>query len=61
MTSGMYIGGKSLPGSGDQVSLIDPATGLPGATFTQTFDQTGSFPYHCEPHPSMTGTVIVEE
>ena len=35
MTSGMHIGGKSLPGSGDQVSLIDPATGLPGATFMQ--------------------------
>ncbi len=32
----------------------------PGATFSLTFDQTGSFPYHCEPHPFMTGTVAVE-
>ncbi len=29
-------------------------------TFTQTFDQVGSFPYHCAPHPFMKGTVIVE-
>jgi plastocyanin len=39
----------------------DSPTLAPGASFTQTFDQTGSFPYHCEPHPSMTGRVIVEE
>jgi plastocyanin len=32
----------------------------PGATFSHTFDQAGSFPYHCEPHPFMTGTVVVE-
>ena len=32
----------------------------PGTTFSHTFDQTGSFPYHCEPHPFMTGTVVVE-
>ncbi len=32
----------------------------PGTTFSHTFDQVGSFPYHCEPHPFMTGTVVVE-
>ena len=32
----------------------------PGATFTQTFATAGSFPYHCTPHPGMTGTVTVE-
>jgi plastocyanin len=31
----------------------------PGETFAQTFDQAGSFAYHCEPHPFMTGTVVV--
>ena len=31
----------------------------PGATFTQDFATSGSFPFHCEPHPSMTGTVTV--
>jgi plastocyanin len=32
----------------------------PGDGFTQTFSTVGEFPYHCEPHPFMTGRVIVE-
>jgi plastocyanin len=32
----------------------------PGNGFTQTFATTGQFSYHCEPHPFMTGRVIVE-
>lgn len=32
----------------------------PGDAFTQTFDAVGDFAYHCEPHPFMTGRVIVE-
>lgn len=32
----------------------------PGATFGFTFTQAGTFPYHCEPHPFMQGSVIVE-
>ena len=32
----------------------------PGAVWSRRFDGAGSFPYHCEPHPSMTGTVAVE-
>jgi plastocyanin len=32
----------------------------PGDAFTQTFEVVGEFPYHCEPHPFMTGRVIVE-
>lgn len=32
----------------------------PGATYTREFAETGSFPYHCEPHPFMKGTVVVE-
>lgn len=31
-----------------------------GASYSYTFDQTGSFPYHCSIHPSMTATVIVK-
>lgn len=31
-----------------------------GDYFTYTFDQTGEYPYHCEPHPFMRGVVIVE-
>jgi plastocyanin len=32
----------------------------PGATFTWTFSQPGSFPYACQLHPQMQGTVIAE-
>jgi plastocyanin len=32
----------------------------PGDGFTQTFSAAGEFPYFCEPHPFMTGRVIVE-
>ncbi len=32
----------------------------PGDAFTRTFTAPGEFPYHCEPHPFMTGRVIVE-
>ncbi len=32
----------------------------PGDVFTQTFSAGGEFTYHCEPHPFMTGRVIVE-
>jgi hypothetical protein len=31
----------------------------PGAVFTRTFDEIGSFDYSCVVHPSMTGTVTV--
>ena len=31
----------------------------PGETFTREFDAPGSFPFHCEPHPFMTGAVTV--
>jgi plastocyanin len=30
-----------------------------GESYSYTFNQTGSYPYHCTVHPSMTGTVIV--
>ena len=32
----------------------------PGDAFTQTFNAAGEFAYHCEPHPFMTGRVVVE-
>lgn len=32
----------------------------PSETFAFTFTQAGTFPYHCEPHPFMQATVIVE-
>lgn len=32
----------------------------PGATFTREFAAAGSFPYHCDPHPGMTGSITVQ-
>lgn len=32
-----------------------------GQLYTHTFTQPGRYPYHCTPHPQMTGVVIVEE
>lgn len=34
---------------------------LPGKTFEFTFTATGKYPYHCEPHPWMQGTIEVVE
>jgi plastocyanin len=31
-----------------------------GASFAQRFEQPGRYPYHCTPHPQMSGVVIVE-
>ncbi|HJR62605.1 MAG TPA: cupredoxin family copper-binding protein [Gemmatimonadaceae bacterium] len=31
----------------------------PGATWSRTFDEAGSFGYHCTPHPFMKGAVVV--
>ena len=33
---------------------------VPGTAFTQAFPTAGEFSYYCEPHPFMTGRVIVE-
>ena len=30
-----------------------------GGTFEFTFTEAGTFPFHCDIHPSMTGTVTV--
>ena len=32
-----------------------------GGTYSLTFDAPGSFAYHCDVHPEMTGAVVVEE
>ncbi len=31
-----------------------------GDTFSHTFNQAGTFQYHCQIHPSMTGKIIVQ-
>lgn len=30
-----------------------------GKTYTHRFNTAGSFPYHCDPHPYMKGTIVV--
>jgi plastocyanin len=32
----------------------------PGKTFSNTFNQTGTFPYHCKIHTSMTAKIVVQ-
>lgn len=32
----------------------------PGATYTTELATAGTFTYHCEPHPGMRGSVVVE-
>jgi plastocyanin len=32
----------------------------PGDRFSHTFPTAGGFPYHCTPHPFMTGKVVVQ-
>jgi plastocyanin len=32
-----------------------------GQSFNYTFDTAGEYPYYCEPHPNMVGTVVVTE
>jgi plastocyanin len=31
-----------------------------GQSFSYTFNEAGTFVYHCDPHPYMTGVVIVQ-
>src|SRR5215203_7241268 len=38
---------------------FDSGTLYPGESFMFTFPETGTFSYHCEIHPSMTGSVSV--
>lgn len=47
----------------DAASSDAPASELlnKGDTYSFTFTKAGSYAYHCEPHPSMKGTVVVTE
>jgi len=38
---------------------FDSGTLSPGDTFTHTFTSAGSFDYHCDFHPNMQGTIVV--
>jgi plastocyanin len=40
----------------DTIGLVPP-----GGTYEFVFTEEGEYPYHCEPHPWMTGTVTIVE
>jgi plastocyanin len=46
-------------GSFDTGVINRVATGPPPTSATKTFNSAGTFPYHCNIHTSMTGTVVV--
>jgi plastocyanin len=41
-------------------NLFDSGNFSRGATFSYTFDQSGTFEYYCKIHPYMTAKIIVE-
>jgi plastocyanin len=43
----------------DDGSSFDSKEIEPGKTFSYTFNDAGSFPYHCEIHGFMKGTITV--
>src|SRR5688572_3850089 len=43
-------------GQGPDSELLDQ-----GESYSYTFNEAGSFPYACKPHPNMQATVIVTE
>lgn len=43
----------------DTAGIFDSGTVQTGATFAFTFNQVGTFAYHCNIHPNMHGTVVV--
>ncbi len=44
----------------EQAGDPEPGYFFPGESYERSFDKPGVYPYHCGPHPEMTGTVIVE-
>ena len=44
-------------------TLAGPTSSLlpEGGTYSYTFNTPGTYPYHCSPHPSMTGTITVTD
>jgi plastocyanin len=63
----VWINCDQAAGSNDPHTSTSDTPGLwssgnfaEGQTFERVFTSNGSFPYHCIPHPSMTGVVIVQ-
>ena len=60
---GATVTWKNDDGAPHGIAYKDDAAGtgllLPGASFTRTYDKTGTFDYVCAVHPYMTGKVVV--
>ncbi|HEY9386633.1 MAG TPA: plastocyanin/azurin family copper-binding protein [Nitrososphaeraceae archaeon] len=52
--------GYNDPINGEFDSMATIGLVLPQQTYEFTFTAAGEYPYHCEPHPWMTGKVTVE-
>jgi len=44
----------------DSGSELDSVTFREGETYSHTFDEAGTFDYHCAIHPNMKGEIVVE-
>jgi plastocyanin len=51
--------GQATHTTTSDTSIWDSGDMASSATFQQTFNQAGTFPYHCARHPFMQGTVVV--
>lgn len=47
-------------GTIDTPNELFAASVSPGETFSYTFDEVGAYPYYCEIHTGMNGTIIVQ-
>jgi plastocyanin len=60
-TAVSWINDDSVPHTATSTDgVFDSGIFDPGANFTWTFNEPGSFPYQCQLHPQMQGTVIAE-
>ena len=44
----------------DIMGVWDSGSMGPGGTFSHTLTTAGEYPYHCQIHLGMTGTIVVE-
>lgn len=56
VTSGPSDGTTAKPDGAFDSGMLDP-----GAEWQHTFDKSGTFDYHCTPHPWMAGQVVVTD
>src|SRR5439155_3721941 len=53
--------GPSAHTTTSDTGVWDSGNVNPGGTFQFTFYSPGTYPYHCNLHPGMTGTIVVTD